>query len=712
MAVTRPTETNLGAWLRLRARETPDRPALYYATGRDPNGRPEFGHRTFRQLDQESDVVARGLQRLGIGRGTVTVLLVKPGRELFVLLFAMFKLGAVAVVVDPGMGLGRMLHCYRSAAAEAFIGISAAHVVRLVRPGAFRSLKTLVTVGRRLGWGGTTLAELEADATDLSPFGPVDQQPFDLATRPPVSSGLSSSFPRSPYPGYGSVGHSGRAPDLPRRSRAISEMLFSDGPFPLAEVEPDDRLIINFTTGSTGPAKGVEYSHATVLAMVQTLPEHFGQDATDTTLVTLPLLGVFDLMLGSTVVMAPTDPTRPARADPALLCDVINRFQTTHMFASPALLHRLANHVDAHGLELPSFRRVISGGAPVSPALVERLRAHLSETAEVNVTYGATEALPIASIESRELAGETTDWNRAGRGTCLGRPVGQIQVRLLPVTDQPVSALSDLPEVAPGDTGEILIRGPLVSPRYHENPRANLRFKVPAPDGAWHRTGDLGWLDARGRLWFCGRQSQRVATAEGPRDTVSWEGIFNSHPDVYRSALVGVGHAVKAPVICVEPREGLTDAARRALPDALAALARERGLSPRPLAVLLHPGFPVDIRHNAKIQREELAAWAESELGIAGEATAPERRGRALWAVPIFGWLLVLYGVVFPFDNPWLRGIWALDVFLSVVVHGVQLAVALPAGRRAGLSAGYTTFMTFLLGATWWRPLSQRGRLS
>ena len=173
------------------------------------------------------------------------------------------------------------------------------------------------------------------------------------------------------------------------------------------------------------------------------------------------------------------------------------------------------------------------------------------------------------------------------------------------------------------------------------------------------------------------------------------------------SALRAIAKQPELEVTFAAERPGLSPGKAR-LPEPARKLTRKDA------AIVRGHGDAMALRlavHNAKIHREELAAFAESRLGIAGEATAPERRARPLYVVPLFGWLLIAYGLLWPFSHPVLRGIWYIDLFLSIVVHGAQLWVALPAGRRAGLHPAYTTFMTFLLGATWWRPLRARGSL-
>ncbi|NBH06077.1 AMP-binding protein [Amycolatopsis sp. SID8362] len=590
--------------------------------------RAGFERLSYRELDARSDRYAAGLRRIGIDRGVKTVLMVKPGPELFVLAFALFKVGAVPVIVDPGMGLRRMMHCYREVGAEAFIGVPAAHAMRVLNPGVFGALKARVTVGRRWFWGGHTLADLDTG------------EPGQVTT----------------------------------------------------EIGEDDLLVINFTTGSTGPAKGVEYTHRTLVAMAQEVERTQGHCAEDVSLATVPLFGLLDLLIGATTVLAPLDPARVADADPATLADVMARFEVTTMFASPALLRPLTEHLAQTGRTLPALRRVIAGGAPVTDSVVDGARTALGPDVLLMTTYGATEALPISSISAAEILDGTRKLTQAGYGTCVGRPVPGIEVRTVRITDKPLTQWSDDLLTAPGEVGELVVAGDHVSNRYHGSPVNDIRAKI--HDGArrWHRTGDLARIDAAGRIWFCGRKTHRVDSADGTLFSVCCEGVFNAHPDVLRTALVEVGGR---PVMCFEPVAGTP---RRELPRITAEL-RELGGRQQVTEHIRdfrpHPGFPVDIRHNAKIGRELLAEWA----------AAPRVRPNALWLVPLAGWAYLLYGLVWPLENPALQALFWIDVLLSVVVHGLQIPVALSRARPAGRRPRTTVFLTMLLGATWWKRL-------
>jgi acyl-CoA synthetase (AMP-forming)/AMP-acid ligase II len=253
-------------------------------------------------------------------------------------------------------------------------------------------------------------------------------------------------------------------------------------------------------------------------------------------------------------------------------------------------------------------------GAPVPPSLFANLRIILPH-GTAHSPYGATESLPIASISDREVLGETAALTATGAGTCVGRPVPEITLRIIPIADGPVTEIAPLPV---GEIGEIIVAGPVVTKAYDQLPDATAAAKITAGAVVWHRMGDLGYLDPQGRLWFCGRKAERVLTPDGPLYTEQVEPIFNAHPDVARSALVGAGQDRRRPAIVVEPRSRevvATPSLRRKLVRELQALAvqqpRTRGIR----LAYLHPHFPVDVRHNAKIHRLALTRWASTQQG-------------------------------------------------------------------------------------------------
>jgi len=290
--------------------------------------------------------------------------------------------------------------------------------------------------------------------------------------------------------------------------------------------------------------------------------------------------------------------------------------RVTHMFGSPALLDRVGRFGSTNGTRLPTLRRVISAGAAVPSATLEQFGRMLDSTAEIHTPYGATEALPVASIGSREILGETRQLSDSGRGTCVGRPMPGMSVRIIRICDEPIADWSDDLVVLAGQVGEIAVKGPVVTHEYLNDSPSTRLAKIRDGDALWHRMGDVGWIDDKGRLWFCGRKAHRVQTTSGTLFTEPCEAIFNQHPAVFRSALVGVGDPPRQnPVICIELEQSQSGIDRARLGNELRDLAGRHDHTRAIESFLIHPRFPVDIRHNAKIFREKLAVWAAKQLG-------------------------------------------------------------------------------------------------
>jgi acyl-CoA synthetase (AMP-forming)/AMP-acid ligase II len=324
---------------------------------------------------------------------------------------------------------------------------------------------------------------------------------------------------------------------------------------------------------------------------------------------------LFDPALGLTSIIPDMDPTRPARADPRKLVRAIERFGVDQLFGSPALIAVLAQH----GVKLPSIKRVTSAGAPVPAEVVATMRALLPDDAQFWTPYGATECLPVAVIEGRELL-TTRERTEQGAGTCVGRAVAPNEVRIIGIDDGVIAQWSDTLLVKPRQIGEITVAGPSTTDSYFNRDSATALSKIRErlADGSErivHRMGDLGYFDGEGRLWFCGRKSQRVILDDATiLCTEQVEPIFNTHPDVQRTALVGIGATGTRPVLCVELRSGVAKAQLPRIAEELRHIGDGFVHTAKVEAFLFHPRFPVDIRHNAKIGRESLARWAQTQL--------------------------------------------------------------------------------------------------
>lgn len=547
------TETcNIAAALAEQAATQGDNVAIHYPLGKRGK-HVQYRSVSYSALNELSDDYARGLGEYGIGRGVRTALMLTPGLDFFAMFFALFKAGAVPVLIDPGIGIKPLKTCLAEARPEAFIGVTKAHLARKLlgwAPGA-----KLVTSGPRLAWGGLTTKQLRKLGQES--FGPV-----------------------------------------------------------LADTKPDEMAALLFTSGSTGIPKGVVYCHRHFTAQVEMLQAAFDIRPGEVDLPTFPPFALFDPAMGMTTVVPYMDPTRPAKADPEILAETIKRFAVTNIFGSPALMNVLGRYTEANDIDLPSVRRMISAGAAMPVATIRRLQKALAADAEIFTPYGATECLPVARVSGSELDEEVEQRTASGEGTCIGRPVDPNLVRIIPITDSVVESFEDSVELPVGIIGEIVVHGPTSTDRYWQREEQTRLAKITDSQGrTWHRMGDAGYFDTTGRLWYCGRKSQRVITGQETLFADQVEAVFNVHPEVARTALVGIGPAGhQTPVLCVETLDKPNAHRRERIRIDLLQLGRNNPLTKSIRHVLFHKSFPVDIRHNAKIGREKLAAWAMEKI--------------------------------------------------------------------------------------------------
>jgi acyl-coenzyme A synthetase/AMP-(fatty) acid ligase len=190
---------------------------------------------------------------------------------------------------------------------------------------------------------------------------------------------------------------------------------------------------------------------------------------------------------------------------------------------------------------------------------------------------------------------------------------------VIEISDDPIATIDQVREVAPGQIGELMVHSPSVTHRYVTRTDQNQLHKVldQTPGGhpkIWHRMGDVGYLDGSDRFWFCGRKSHRVRTPQGPIFTEPIEAVVNTHPSVYRSALVPRGQGdQQKPVVIVEPWPEHRKSLRTNLAETnkqWQALVKKHHPNVDIDAFELYPGrLPTDIRHNSKIFREQLTQW-------------------------------------------------------------------------------------------------------
>ena len=543
---------NIASLLSDSAAKWPDRTAVIAPHRPDVLARSRL---TFRGLDESSSHLASYLVRTGVAPGSRIIVLVKPGVDFVSIVFGLFKAGLVPVMVDPGMGLKRMVRCLADGRPSGIIGLPTAHLLTLTAPRLFKSVKTRVTVGHRWGWGGATLREIMAAKPRQQVELPVSTAAGDLAA-------------------------------------------------------------ILFTSGSTGPAKGVLYTHAMFRAQVEAIREGFDLQEGGVDLATFPLFALFSPALGLTSVIADMNSRRPAKTDPRRILEPIAQHGVTSMFASPTILNKITSYALEHNLTLPSLRRVMGAGAPVSPRLVASFSSLMGDEGRLMTPYGATEGVPLTCIAAEEITTQTNISTEQGLGMCVGTALPGVSLGIIKIQEAAISNFSPELFVPKGEIGEIIAKGDMVSPAYFERPKETSLSIIMDKDGSfWRRMGDVGWLDSRGRLWFCGRKAHRVLTEHGVLFSIPCEAIFNNHPQVRRSALVGVAKGShQQPVIIIEPKSPLKGDAWRSLVEELNSLAKTNSRTIHINTFLKHRSFPVDVRHNAKIDREKLTQWATIEL--------------------------------------------------------------------------------------------------
>jgi acyl-CoA synthetase (AMP-forming)/AMP-acid ligase II len=539
------------------AAQLPDAAAVLEPTPQVSEGRRQYRQFSFRQLDEDSSRVALALRQMGVKKGARLALMVRPSFDFISLVFALFKSGAVSVLIDPGMGRKHLLRCLDDVRPEGFVAISLAQAVRVLCGRRYTAARYNVTVGRRWFWKGPTLDDLR-------------NQPV-----------------------------SGKLP-------------------PTA---PDDPAAIIFTSGSTGPPKGVLYSHANFDAQVDGIRDQYDLLPGGIDLACFPLFGLFNCAMGVTTVIPDMDASRPAQVDPRKIVDAIRDCGVTQSFASPAVWDRVSEYCVDQKIHFNTLRRVFSAGAPVSPTVLARIKSCMPAGGEAFTPYGATEALPISSIPASQVLRETRSASERGAGACVGRRFAGVHWKVIRISDDPIESIEHIDELPAGQIGELIVNARQVTRAYVTRVEANAFAKIAADGDVWHRMGDVGYLDDEDRFWFCGRKSQRVVTATQTMFTEPCEAIFNTHPAVARSALVGVGPlGNQLPVMMIEPKRGAwpRGAAVQQLRGDLLALGQRHETTSSIEQVLFARSFPVDVRHNSKIGREKLALIAARSLTAKG----------------------------------------------------------------------------------------------
>jgi acyl-CoA synthetase (AMP-forming)/AMP-acid ligase II/pimeloyl-ACP methyl ester carboxylesterase len=514
---------------------------------------------SWRLLAKRVRQIASGLDSIGVTKGDRVSLLIPPSADLVAVLYACLRIGAIVVVADAGLGLKGLTRAVRGACPDHVIG---------ALPG--------LAAARALGWPGqkistTTLAAPARRALGVS---------FSLAQL--ASLGSEEELPEPPTPG--------------------------------------DTAAILFTSGSTGPAKGVVYTHAQLSAVRDALAAQYGVGVGTGLVAGFAPFALLGPALGARSVTPDMDVTAPKTLTASAVAAAVKAVDATVVFLSPAAVANVV--ATSAGLTVEDSRALagveqfLSAGAPVSEPLLAAIAA-LMPAASAHTPYGMTEGLLMTDITLDGIRDAAA--TPGPGGVCVGTPSGATRVRIAPL-DADGDATGNLTE-APLVTGEILVSAPHVEDHYDRlwlTHRASRQGGVPGE--RWHRTGDVGHLDDAGRLWVEGRMPHVLVTAGGIVTPVGPELQAESVASVARAAIVGVGpRGIQQVVAVVETTPG----ARRVGLAGPELAASVRAAVDVPLAaVLVVPHLPTDIRHNSKINRSALSAWADGILS-GGRMVAP-----------------------------------------------------------------------------------------
>ncbi|MCB0101427.1 MAG: AMP-binding protein [Anaerolineales bacterium] len=536
----------------------PDKAAFIYFDGK------KWITLTYANILDKTQRFASRLLACSLTPGMSAAVMTPPSIDFFPFALALLKLGIIPILLEPAIGIKKIGEILQEAKPDIFIGNTLTHTLRILFGWGRDSVKYNVSIAR------------------------IENRKWKVESQLPITN-------------Y----------QLPHAAAII------------------------YTSGSTGLPKGAVYTQANLAAQLDLLKNAFNITPDEIDLPAFPIYALIDLLLGVTSVIPDITFPVPGKTDPEKVINAIQNFNVTNMFASPVVLELLSSFAENNNSSsrpnvLSSLKRVITAGAPATIDLQRRFRHLLADHTSLFGIYGATETLPIAKVESREIFA-LEEKTKNGAGICLGKPIEGVTVRIIPITDELITEWQDSLTVKPNVVGEITVQSGATTREYLNRPESNRISKILCrceegifPDEAIsgialgkerprndkveiiHRMGDVGYFDEEGRLWYCGRKSHRVITKDDVMFTEQIENIFNAHPQVKRTALVGVDGE---PVLWVEMHKGIKAGKLQIIAE-LKALAVSHPQASRIRTFLFLKKFPTDVRHNSKIIREKLTELA------------------------------------------------------------------------------------------------------
>ncbi|MFZ4714420.1 MAG: fatty acid CoA ligase family protein [Bacteriovoracaceae bacterium] len=506
---------------------------------------------TFAELDQAIHSFCHFFHELGIKPQDKVLLFVRPGLRFPAITFALFKMGAVPVLIDPGMGKKNLLASVQQVKPVVMIAEPVVFFLKHFYPESFSSVRLGISTG----------SKLLADYTLMD-----------------LNLGLVKNFPTY-------------------------------------EAAADEMSAILFTSGGTGIPKGVIYTHKILDTQRKMLQQMFQLTSHDIDLPCFPLFALFTISMGMTSCIPEMNPSKPSKVNPKKIVQNILQFNPTFLAGSPAIWEKVGEYCHTQKITLPSVKYLVMFGAPVS-VQIHQLFAPLLTNGTTYTPYGATESLPVSNISGKDVLEKTAKLSLEGKGTCVGKPVEGSRVCIYDDSEIPEPRFIEGKKKKAFEVGEILVQGDIATKEYFDMKAQTELHKIYDEEKFWHRIGDLGYFDDEGKLWFCGRKSHKVNTQVGPMYSIPCEAIFNQHPMVKRSALVGLGESGKEiPAIVIERIDhfmSMTESSQKKFDQELKDLGAKFAHTKMIQHFFLYDYFPVDVRHNIKIDRLKLKSWANS----------------------------------------------------------------------------------------------------
>ncbi len=526
-----------------QAKKTPNKDAIRFP---QKSGKTySYESLTFEKFEHRSNHFAACLREEGIKRGDKVLLFVKQSLDFPTITFSLFKMGAIPVLIDPGMGKSNLLSAIKQVRPDAIIAEPIVFIMKLIYPSYFKSIKTSISTKSLPLLAPKSLAGFKA---------------------------LQSKTPKE---------------------------------FECVKMEGHEKAAILFTSGGTGIPKGVVYTHDIFNKQTETLRDMFHLNSSQIDIPGFPLFSFFTMAMGMTSCIPDMDPSKPAKCDPSSIVQNIIDNKATFVAGSPAIWSRVGKYCIDNNIKLPTVNYVVMFGAPVRNE-VHEMWQEILPSGTTYTPYGATECLPVANIDGKTVLKSTAEMSNKGLGTCIGKPAPNIEVKIIESHDNAISEIKNATFLNNNEVGEIITCGPFVTPEYYEMPEKTSLAKIRDGEKLWHRMGDLGRIDENGNIWFYGRKSHLVKTENEALYSIASESVFNLHPQISKTALID---GPKGPSLVIEENNEIKN--YQELRKDLSQIASNNNHTRKIKSFYIQKKFPVDVRHNIKIDRMKLSSLAK-----------------------------------------------------------------------------------------------------